>query len=65
VKRGLTEEEALQQQLDVPSLDPYPIGQRLFAMSDRLNGMNVSKHLQARHGASGLAAMSAGSGAKR
>ena len=51
MKRGLTEEEALQQQLDVPSLDPYPIGQRLFAMSDRLNGMNVSnifKHVKAR-----------------
>jgi cyclase len=51
VKKGLTEEEALQQELNVPSLDPYPIGQRLFALSDRLNGMNVSniyKHLQAR-----------------
>jgi len=50
-KRGLTEEEALKQELDVPSLDPYPIGQRLFAISDRLNGMNVSniyKHIQAR-----------------
>lgn len=51
VQRGLTEEEALQQELNVPSLDPYPIGQRLFAMSDRLNGMNVSniyKHIRAR-----------------
>ncbi len=50
VKRGLTEEEALKEKLDVPGLDPYPIGQRLFAMSDRLNGMNVSniyKHIQA------------------
>lgn len=49
VKRGLTEEEALAQKLDVPSLDPYPIGQRLFAISERLNGMNVSniyKHVK-------------------
>ncbi|HEU0073750.1 MAG TPA: MBL fold metallo-hydrolase [Dehalococcoidia bacterium] len=48
VRRGMTEEEALAQPLDVPSLDPYPIGQRLFAISDRLNGMNVSniyKHI--------------------
>jgi len=51
VKRGLTEEEALKQELDVPSLDPYPIGQRLYTMSDRLNGLNVSniyKHVQNR-----------------
>ena len=51
VKRGLTEEEALQQELNVPSLDPYPIGQRLFAISDRLNGLNVSniyKHIKKR-----------------
>jgi cyclase len=51
VKRGLTEEEALAQKLDVPSLDPYPIGQRLFAISERLNGMNVSniyKHVKQR-----------------
>jgi cyclase len=54
VKRGLTEEEALAQTLDVPSLDPYPIGQRLFAMSDRLNGMNVGnvyKHVKRRQSA--------------
>ncbi len=53
VKRGLTEEEALAQKLDVPSLDPYPIGQRLFAISERLNGMNVSniyKHVKQRAG---------------
>jgi cyclase len=42
VRRGLTEEEALQQPLEVRQLDPYPIGQRLYAMSDRLNGMNVA-----------------------
>ncbi len=56
VKRGLSEEEALRQELDVPSLDPYPIGQRLFAMSDRLNGMNVSniyKHVRERQTISG------------
>ncbi len=41
VRRGLTEEEALAQPLDVPSLDPYPIGQRLFGMSERLNALNV------------------------
>ena len=40
--RGLGEDEALAQPLDVQAdLDPYPIGQRLFGMSDRLNGMNV------------------------
>jgi hypothetical protein len=47
----MTEEEALAQPLDVPGQDPYPIGQRLFAMSDRLNGMNVSniyKHVKQR-----------------
>jgi cyclase len=51
VRRGLTEEEALAQPLDVPRLDPYPIGQRLFAMSDALNGRNVSniyKHVKQR-----------------
>jgi glyoxylase-like metal-dependent hydrolase (beta-lactamase superfamily II) len=51
VKRGLTEEEALAQELDVPGLDPYPIGQRLFAISERLNGMNVRniyKHVKQR-----------------
>ena len=42
VRRGLTEEEALAQPVDVSKLDPYPIGQRLFAMSDRLNGLNIS-----------------------
>ncbi|HUZ76565.1 MAG TPA: MBL fold metallo-hydrolase [Chloroflexota bacterium] len=54
VKKGMTEEEALKQPLDVPKLDPYPIGQRLFPMSDRLNGMNVSniyKHVAARQNA--------------
>lgn len=51
VRRGMTEEEALEQPLDVPSLDPYPIGQRLFAGSDALNGRNVRniyKHVKLR-----------------
>lgn len=44
VKRGLTEEEALQQ--PAPPADPYAPGQRLFAMNDRINGMNVSNIYQ-------------------
>jgi glyoxylase-like metal-dependent hydrolase (beta-lactamase superfamily II) len=51
VRRGLTEEEAIAQPLDVASLDPYPIGQRLFAFSDGLNRRNVSniyRHAKAR-----------------
>src|SRR4051812_24292853 len=42
VSRGLSEEDALKETLDVPQLDPYPIGQRLFPLSDRLNRMNVA-----------------------
>lgn len=42
VKRGLSEEEALAEPLNVPGLDPYPIGQRLFAASESLNGRNVT-----------------------
>jgi hypothetical protein len=47
----LSEKEALQQKIDVSKLDPYPIGQRLFEMSDRLDKWNVSnvyKHVVAR-----------------
>ncbi|HEY7296165.1 MAG TPA: MBL fold metallo-hydrolase [Dehalococcoidia bacterium] len=40
VRRGMTEEEALQQ--PAPRVDPYPIGQRLFPISDRVDAMNVS-----------------------
>jgi cyclase len=40
VRRGLTEEEALAQ--PAPSIDPYPIGQRLFARSAAVDGLNVS-----------------------
>lgn len=40
VRRGLTEEEALRE--PAPRVDPYPIGQRLFAWSDRVDRMNVT-----------------------
>ncbi|HLZ72225.1 MAG TPA: MBL fold metallo-hydrolase [Dehalococcoidia bacterium] len=39
VRRGMSEAEALQQ--PAPRVDPYPIGQRLFPMSDRVDAMNV------------------------
>ena len=51
VKKGMTEEEALQQ--PAPAADPYAIGQRLYAISDRVNGMNISnlhKRLSAKLG---------------
>ena len=41
VRRGLTEEEALAQPLDILKLDPYPIGQRLFPLDPWLNERNV------------------------
>jgi len=48
VRRGMTEEEALAQPLDVPGkIDPYPIGQRLFAASDRITAANI-RNLYAR-----------------
>jgi len=50
VERGLTEEEAQQEPLDVPRIDPYPIGQRLFNFGD-LDGMivrNLYPRLRAR-----------------
>ena len=40
VRRGLTEEEALQQ--PAPDADPYSIGQRLFNATERVNNSNVS-----------------------
>jgi cyclase len=40
MRRGLTADEALQQ--PAPAVDPYPPGQRLFAMEGRINAMNVS-----------------------
>ena len=42
VRRGLTEDEAVREPLDVVRhVDPYPIGQRLFPMSDSLNERNI------------------------
>jgi glyoxylase-like metal-dependent hydrolase (beta-lactamase superfamily II) len=42
IERGMTEDEAATQPLDVErNLDPYPIGQRLFAMSAPLNQRNI------------------------
>ena len=39
VRRGLSEDEAVAQPRDVRrDIDPYPIGQRLFPMSDERNG---------------------------
>jgi cyclase len=49
VRKGMTEEEALKQ--PAPKADPYAIGQRLFLMSERVDGMNVSniyRHIVAR-----------------
>ena len=42
VRRGLSEDEAVAQPLDVVGkVDPYPIGQRLFAISDRITEANI------------------------
>jgi cyclase len=52
VRRGLSEDEAVAEPLDVMrSVDPYPIGQRLFPRSDwvtEANVRNVYKHLVAK-----------------
>jgi len=51
VRRGLTEDEAVQQPLDATTLDPYPIGQRLFERSDWVterNIRNIYQHVIAR-----------------
>jgi glyoxylase-like metal-dependent hydrolase (beta-lactamase superfamily II) len=40
VRKGMTEEEALRQ--PAPRVDPYPIGQRLFPISERVDAWNVS-----------------------
>ena len=49
VERGLSEEEAVAEPIDVVrDDDPYPIGQRLFPMSERVtewNVRNVYKHV--------------------
>jgi cyclase len=55
LRRGLSEDEAVAEPLDVVrQIDPYPIGQRLFAMSDSLterNIRNVYRHAVARQAA--------------
>jgi cyclase len=60
VRRGLTEDEAVQEPLNVTKdIDPYPIGQRLFPMSDNVterNIRNVYKHVMARQSAFAQAA---------
>jgi cyclase len=51
VRRGLSEDEAVRQPLDARTLDPYPIGQRLFERSDWVterNIRNIYQHVQAR-----------------
>jgi cyclase len=52
VKRGLSEDEAVKEPLDVVrDIDPWPIGQRLFPMSDNIterNIRNVYKHVASR-----------------
>jgi glyoxylase-like metal-dependent hydrolase (beta-lactamase superfamily II) len=53
VQRGMSEDEAAAAPLDVRALDPYPIGQRLFAISESLDQRivrNVYKHVVARQG---------------
>jgi len=40
MRRGLTVEEALHQ--PAPAADPYPMGQRLFPMSARVDAMNIN-----------------------
>ena len=55
MRRGLSEDEAVAQPLDVVhEVDPYPIGQRLFPISDALNERNIRnvyKRVIARKGA--------------
>ena len=47
VRRGLTLEEALREPLNMAEIDPYPIGQRLFAREAWVNEANV-RNLYAR-----------------
>jgi glyoxylase-like metal-dependent hydrolase (beta-lactamase superfamily II) len=55
VRRGMTEEEAVAEPLDVPGkIDPYPIGQRLFGISDwvtQANIRNLYKRIKERNAA--------------
>ncbi|HLH70614.1 MAG TPA: MBL fold metallo-hydrolase [Candidatus Dormibacteraeota bacterium] len=50
VERGLTLDEALGEPLDVPRIDPYPIGQRLFNFGDvdAMNVRNLYQRIRAR-----------------
>jgi cyclase len=41
VRRGLSEDEAIQQPLDARTIDPYPIGQRLFERNDWVTERNI------------------------
>jgi hypothetical protein len=42
VRKGLTEDEAVEQRLDVRNdIDPFPIGQRLFSIEEALNSRIV------------------------
>ncbi len=41
VDRGLSADEALKEPIEVTKQDPYPIGQRLFMLNDRLTDMTV------------------------
>jgi len=55
VRRGLTEDEAVRVSVDVRSLDPYELGQRLFPIWDNLTVRmirNLYKHVQERQGRS-------------
>jgi len=56
VRRGLSEEEALKE--PAPTVDPYPVGQRLSHWSARVDSMNVSniyRRLVARQQSAGSA----------
>jgi cyclase len=50
IERGLTLDEALREPLDVPRIDPYPIGQRLFNFGDVdvMNVRNLYQRIRAR-----------------
>ncbi|HLH78286.1 MAG TPA: MBL fold metallo-hydrolase [Candidatus Binataceae bacterium] len=42
IDKGMTEEEALRQPIEVKKLDPYPIGQGLMEFDEMVNRLNVS-----------------------
>jgi cyclase len=46
VDKGISEDELDKQTIDVTSLDPYPIGQRLFPLNERLISLNVRNLFQ-------------------